>query len=44
MLDKKNIKYKDFLAKIKEINEKYTDLEIIKDDKKYGMSPTFVER
>ena len=33
MLDKKNIKYKEFLAKIKEMNEKYSELEIVKEKK-----------
>ena len=39
MLDKKNNRYKDFLAKIKEINEKYTELEIIKEEKKVWYEP-----
>ena len=39
MLDKKSNKYKDFLAKINEIKEKYNELEIIKNEKKVWYEP-----
>ena len=39
MLDKKNIKHKDFVEKINKINEKSSELEIIKEEKKVWYEP-----